>query len=248
MLCDIIFDMNIILFHSMPEGGLIPLSDERAQHIVSVLKLKEGDSFRMGIVNQSEGEAKISRIDDEGVHFDYVQNCVPSLYPVTLLCAQVRPICMKRILREAVSLGVGRIILCGSDTGEKSYLSSNLYKTGEYKEFLLDGAMQSSHAGIPEVMFAETAFGAVKMAAQTSPEGTSFVMLDNVVGATALSQAKIGPYAVLAIGPERGWSDRERKLFSDNGYSPMLLGSRVLRTETACSAGIAVLLSRMSFL
>ena len=240
--------MNIILFHQMPEGNLIPSSDERAKHIISVLKLKEGDFFRMGIVNQSEGEAKITGLDGDGVHFDYVQTCVPSLYPVTLLCAQVRPICMKRILREAVSLGVGRIILCGSDTGEKSYLSSNLYKTGEYKDFLLDGAMQSSHAGIPEVMFADTAFGAVKMASQTSPQGTSFVMLDNVVGATDLSHADIGSYAVLAIGPERGWSDRERKLFSDNGYKPMLLGSRVLRTETACSAGIAVLLSRMSFL
>ena len=240
--------MNIILFHTMPDGNLIPSSDERAKHIVSVLKLKEGDCFRMGIVNQSEGEATIKSIDDEGVHFEYAQTCVPSLYPVTLLCAQVRPICMKRILRESVSLGVGRIILCGSDTGEKSYLSSNLYKTGEYKDFLLDGAMQSAHAGIPEVLFADTAFGAVKMACRTSPEGTSFIMLDNVVGACDLSQAEIGPYAVLAIGPERGWSDRERKLFSDNGYRPMLLGSRVLRTETACSAGLAVLLSRMSFL
>ncbi len=240
--------MNIILFKDSPAGGLIPASDERAKHITSVLKLKEGDSFRMGIVNSSEGDATIRSIDSDGVAVDYVPTSVPKLYPLTLLCAQVRPICMKRILREAVSLGVGRIILCGSDTGEKSYLSSNLYKTGEYLDYLMDGAMQSAHAGIPEVLFAETAYGAMKMARETSPEDADFIMLDNVVGAKSLSSSEVGSYVVLAIGPERGWSDRERRHFSDNGYRPMLLGSRVLRTETACSAGVAVTLSRMGLL
>ena len=239
--------MNMILFESLPEDCLIPTSDERARHILEVLKLNQGDTFRMGLINRSEGDATITEIDEEGVRFSYKPRTVPTMHPVTLLCAQVRPICMKRILREAVSLGVRRIILCGSDTGEKSYLSSNLYKTGEYKEYLLDGAMQACHAGMSEVLFANTADGAVRMVREHCA-GSDLIMLDNVVGATALSTAEIGAEAVLAIGPERGWSDRERKLFSEAGFRPMLLGSRVLRTETACSAGVAVLLSRMGLL
>ena len=239
--------MNMILFDALPEGNLIPDSDERARHILEVLKLKEGDTFRMGIINQSEGDAVITSIEAEGVFFSYEPKTVPVMHPVTLLCAQVRPICMKRILREAVSLGVKRIILCGSDTGEKSYLSSNLYKTGEYKEYLLDGAMQACHAGMSEVLFANTADGAIRMVNVHCP-GSDLIVLDNVVGSVPLSSAEIGPEAVIAIGPERGWSDRERRLFSEAGYRPMLLGSRVLRTETACSAGVAVLLSRMGLL
>ena len=239
--------MNMILFESLPEGCLIPASDERAHHILEVLKLKKGDSFRMGLINQSEGDATVTEISEKGIGFSYEPKSVPTMHPVTLLCAQVRPICMKRILREAVSLGVQRIILCGSDTGEKSYLSSNLYKTGEYKEYLLDGAMQACHAGMSEVLFANTADGAIKMVREHC-HGSDLIVLDNVVGSVPLSTATIGESAVLAIGPERGWSDRERKLFSDAGYRPMLLGSRVLRTETACSAGVAVLLSRMGLL
>ena len=239
--------MNMILFDALPEGNLIPASDERARHILEVLKLKEGDTFRMGIINQSEGDAVITSIKDDGVFFSYEPKTVPVMHPVTLLCAQVRPICMKRILREAVSLGVKRIILCGSDTGEKSYLSSNLYKTGEYKEYLLDGAMQACHAGMSEVLFANTADGAIRMVNEHC-SGSDLIVLDNVVGSVPLSSAEIGPEAVIAIGPERGWSDRERRLFSEAGYRPMLLGSRVLRTETACSAGVAVLLSRMGLL
>ena len=239
--------MNMILFDALPESNLIPASDERARHILEVLKLKEGNSFRMGIINQSEGDAVIISIEGGDILFSYEPKTVPVMHPVTLLCAQVRPICMKRILREAVSLGVKRIILCGSDTGEKSYLSSNLYKTGEYKEYLLDGAMQACHAGMSEVLFANTADGAIRMVNEHC-SGSDLIVLDNVVGSVPLSSAEIGPEAVIAIGPERGWSDRERRLFSEAGYRPMLLGSRVLRTETACSAGVALLLSRMGLL
>lgn len=240
--------MNMILFDEYPSEGLIPLKDERAKHIVEILKLKVGDTFRMGIVNQSEGTAKVEKLSEEGVTISYQALSKPELYPVTLLCAQVRPICMKRILREAVSLGVGRIILTGSDTGEKSYLSSNLYKTDEYKEYLLDGAMQAAHAGLPEVIFTNSVDGALKKISEDQASDVSLIILDNVVGATALSKSQIKAQAVLAIGPERGWSQRERDLFIAKGFKPMLLGSRVLRTETACSAGIAVLLSRMNFL
>ncbi len=241
----------MILFDEYPQMGLIPVADERAKHIAEVLKLKVGDTFRMGIVNQSEGQAKVEAFTSDGITISYEALAKPELYPVTLLCAQVRPICMKRILREAVSLGVGRIVLTGSDTGEKSYLSSNLYKTNEYKEYLLDGAMQSCHAGIPSIFFTNSVDGALNKLKELgikASEDCSLVILDNVVGAVPLSSSTIKKSAVLAIGPERGWSQRERSLFISNGFAPMLLGSRVLRTETACSAGVAVLLSRMNFL
>lgn len=236
--------MNIILFEK--PVSVIPPEDERAKHIIDVLKLKGGDSFKMGIINESEGTALISSVSPSGISIEYKPEGKPVLYPVTLLVAQVRPICMKRILREAVSLGVERLILCGSQTGEKSYMSSNLYTSGEYKEYLLDGAMQSAHAGIPDVLFAENVKQAIAYAGNDSD--VSYIVLDNKNGAEPLSKAVIADRAVIAIGPERGWSDYERKLFLDAGYSSKLLGSRVLRTETACSAGVAVLLSGMNLL
>ncbi|MCR4676269.1 MAG: 16S rRNA (uracil(1498)-N(3))-methyltransferase [Sphaerochaetaceae bacterium] len=234
--------MNIILFEK--DTSYLPIKDERAKHILTVLKLKENDSFKAGVINSSEGTAVISSINEEGISFEYREERKPSLYPVTMIIAQVRPICMKRILREAVSLGCGKIILTGSDTGEKSYMQSNIYKSGEYVNFLYDGAMQSAHAGVPEVLFAQN----VEMAVSMADREASLIMLDNVTGSIPLSSAEIKEKAVLAIGPERGWSQREREIFTASGFKPMLLGSRVLRTETACSTGLAVLLSRMGLL
>jgi RsmE family RNA methyltransferase len=50
---------------------------------------------------------------------------------------------------------------------------------------------------------------------------------------------------VLAIGPERGWSDRERDLLEDSGFLRMSLGRRALRTETACVAAAVLAIEKI---
>jgi 16S rRNA (uracil1498-N3)-methyltransferase len=50
---------------------------------------------------------------------------------------------------------------------------------------------------------------------------------------------------VLAVGPEGGWSARERLLFRDSGATTLRLGSRILRAETAVFAGLSVLQHRL---
>ena len=45
----------------------------------------------------------------------------------------------------------------------------------------------------------------------------------------------------LAIGPEGGWSPRDRGQLDAAGYEGMRLGPRILRTETAGIAAIAAL-------
>ena len=235
--------MNIVLFR---EGEtMLPLSDERASHILKVLRMKEGDSFHAGIINSMEGMMRIERISDDGIELSFSpEKDSSALYPLTLICAQVRPICMRRILREAVSLGVGRMILPVSDLGEKSYLGASLYTEGEYRRILLDGAMQAGATGVSDVELAPSLDEAVAKAS-----GDARILLDNRAGASPLSDADLrGRSVVLAIGPERGWSQREVDIFLDAGYFPMLLGSRILRTETAAVGGTTLALSRMGFI
>ena len=227
--------MNIVL---LADGELfIPSSDERAKHIRKILHMKEGDSFRAGIINGDIGKARILSDTEEGISLDFIPEYDGSkLYPLTLIVAQVRPICMRRILREAVSIGIGRLILPVSDLGEKSYLSASLYKDGEYKDILLDGAMQSGQTGVSRTDLA----GSVEEAISLLPASGRRILLDNAISAVALSSMKLeGESAVLAIGPERGWSDRERKLFIDSGFD---------RTETAVPAASAVALSLMGYI
>lgn len=49
-----------------------------------------------------------------------------------------------------------------------------------------------------------------------------------------------GASVALLIGPEGGWTDRERSMFTSKGWAPVSLGPTILRAETAALAGVAV--------
>lgn len=240
--------MNIILFPALEAENILSMADERALHIKKVLRLNEGDSFQAGIINQGKGKATITRINEQEIAFTFAMDdkTGAKLYPVTLLVAQVRPICMRRILRESVSLGVERIVLTQTETGEKSYAQANLYTSGEYQSILIDGAMQSGECAVSEVLFASSVRDAL---ANLGPDSTKIV-LDNIRPGVPLSTLNpgAGKEVVLAIGGERGFTEAERDRFEEAGFQFASLGSRILRTETACSAGLAVLLGRMGLL
>lgn len=240
--------MNIILFDALQELNFIPSMDYRSQHITAVLRLGVGGTFAAGIINGEAGEATILARSDEGITFSFKATDSERwrLYPVTLLVAQVRPISMRRILREAVSLGVGQLVLVSCDTSERSYAQAKLYESGQYRSILIDGAMQSASTGVPPLLFASSVDEALELCDPSSIP----IVLDNKRAGSALSQMVLDEKAAvtLAIGGERGFSDRERALFDQAGFRFATLGERVLRTETAVSAGLAVLLGRMGLL
>ena len=235
--------MNIILFDKGERH--FDSKDDRVIHIRKVLHMGVGDSFHGGEINGWEGKCKIEKTDDSGLYFSFSPlSDTSSLYPLTMIVAQVRPICMKRILREAVSLGVEKLILPISDLGEKSYSSASLYTEGEYKSILLDGAMQSGKTGVSKCIVTSNIEEAIKEAG----EGER-LLLDNVIGARPLSSLSLeNKRVILAIGPERGWSDRERSVFISSGFSPVLIGDRILRTETAAVSGPSIALTRMGLI
>jgi RsmE family RNA methyltransferase len=49
----------------------------------------------------------------------------------------------------------------------------------------------------------------------------------------------------MAVGPERGWSDRERDRLEDSGFVRLSMGNRALRTETACVAAAVLALEKI---
>lgn len=230
--------MNIILF----EKGVrhFDAADERAEHLIRVLHASSGYEFTAGEINGDRGRAVVTSIAD-GIDFEFTPEKEDSaLYPLTVILAQVRPICMKRILRELVSMGVGHLVLTSSELGEKSYRDATMYKNGEYLDIMRSGAMQGGHTGLTRVTFAISAKEAVCYA-----DGVR-LLPDNVIGSRSFSSYELeGRPVTLAIGPERGWSDNERRIFQEAGFSPVLMGSHILRTETAAVAGTALALAAM---
>lgn len=241
--------MNIILFEKLNKHNTLSMKDERARHIKKVLHLNVGDKFSCGIVNGAKGEATITEFGENEVSFNFeaLDNSSSKLFPITLLISQVRPICMKRILREAVCLGVERIVISGADLTEKSYAKANFYINGEYKKVLFDGAMQAAQTGISKVVFENTLDDSLKLFDNTYNK----IMLDNVLRSEKLSDwipDITKNNTVITIGPERGYTDRERKLLINNGFIPKTIGSRVLRSETASCIALGLSLGALNML
>lgn len=245
--------MNLILFEKDEIEKPLSLKDERGSHIIKVLKKKEGECFDGGVVNGTAGSCRINRIENGNIYYSFLpgQESKPvfPLLPVTLIIGFPRPIQLKRLLRDCVSLGAASINLTATALGEKSYLNSNLLKDDAIRKNLLEGAMQGRGTGIPSLEFFSSLKQCLDSVSGLFPEGGK-ILLDISPWAEPLSSLdlkRLSPVC-LAIGSERGWTEEERKLFKEKGFVSCSLGKRILRTETAVTAALSLALGRMGLI
>lgn len=163
----------------------------------------------------------------------------PPPSPLTLVIGLPRPQTARDILREATTLGVAALHFVRSEKGEPSYGQSSLWHSAEWEDCLLAGAAQAFCTRLPEVTHGRRLAEVVTGLA----ENASRLALDNYEASAPLNEVTIPATApvTLALGAERGWSDAERTLLRQHGFTLAHLGARVLRTETACVAAIAVI-------
>ena len=235
--------MNIILFEQEELEKPLPIRDDRARHILKVLGFGAGDSFDMGLINGPKGKGKLVSISEKEMEIEFsLGDEVPQLHPITLLMAYVRPVNAQRIIRDVTSLGVEHIMLFQGGKSEKSYASAKAYLPENLNGFLKEGAEQAFCTQIPTLSHHKSLEECLENLSLNLP----LFALDNYEATSKLSTMKKNiPAASLAVGPERGWSANERSLFRKKGFELVSLGERVLRTETACIAGISMLLGRM---
>ncbi|MCL2294256.1 MAG: RsmE family RNA methyltransferase [Spirochaetes bacterium] len=242
--------MNIVLFGPQEIESPLKINDKRAKHIIEILKLKEGDLFSMGIINKATGKAKIDKIDANYLYFTFHADGEPiEKSSVSLLTAITRQIDAKRILKNCTTIGVSAIYFALFDKSEKSYFESNLWKEKNYKEYLIEGAAQACACDIPDIFL----FSNLDESLKSLPAKSIRVALDNYEAEKPLASLELVNNSrscsrvqeiILAVGGERGFSNRERVLLKNNGFVLYSLGKRVLRTETAAVAGLSVILSK----
>lgn len=232
--------LNIILFEP-GELPTLPRRDPRCVHILEVLRCAEGDTFEAGIVDGEAGTATLLTISEDSLTFGFMPGReLPGLEAISLIVGLARPQTAKKVLQEATSLGVERIQFVHCDLSEKSYAHSPLWTQGEWRKLVLAGAEQAVTTKLPEVTVGRRLREALKFADEPTKIG-----LDNYEAAESLSTISLSTPVVLAIGPERGWSDAEREMLREYGFGLAHLGNRVLRVETACVSAIAVVRSRL---
>jgi len=248
--------VNLILFEAHELGEVMPAlpkRDERTIHLLKVLHKKAGDTFEAGLLDGGRGSGRIEKVGIDGsISFSFKIEAppVPRL-PVRVGVGFPRPIQIRRLLRDLSSLGVEAVDLFGTELGEKSYRDTKLLDDGGARAALIEGAAQSRDTTIPAL----SVFPGLEDWLRERPWEKSaphrsavplLVAADNVRPEGTMS--RIAPNMrpiVLAIGSERGWSDHERELLKAAGFLRLSLGSRALRTETACIAAAVLAIEKI---
>lgn len=219
------------------------MDDPRAVHLTQTVGLQPGKTFVVGIKNAFRGLATIQKISKHLIFTVEWEKEKQARLPLELLVGLPRPQTAKKILYDAASLGVHKIIFFVSEKGDPGYLSSSLWKNNEWEDFLLRGTEQACSCQVPEVIHVPSIEEGIKL---LHPQSWR-VLLDPYTAKESL-KTKTGSFSfgTLAIGPERGWSDDERSILKSNGFSFYHLGDRILRVETACTAGSVLMLAELN--
>lgn len=236
--------MNRILFkeHEIDGAGIAHLTDIRARHVLEVLHGKPGQEIRIGVINGALGEAVIVDIGASSVTLDCaLSGELPPVPKVDLLLALPRPKVMRRLWAQLAALGVGHIVITNAEKVERNYFDTQWLESRYYEPLLVEGLMQSGDTWMPGVTMCRRFKVFVEDSLDDVFAGSSrFVCHPG--GAPAVRTLKCGENGrmLIAIGPEGGWSDYEVELLRAYEFEYVSIGTRILRSDTACVAALSL--------
>jgi 16S rRNA (uracil1498-N3)-methyltransferase len=158
---------------------------------------------------------------------------------ITLLLAVVKFDAFEWAIEKATELGVTRIVPLGAARSEKALLVAAVKRAERWKKILLESSQQCRRVQLPVLeslrepgVAFSSATGAVRILLSESAEAKPL--------RDALPDAPFAS-AVLAVGPEGGWTDSEFAAARAASFREASLGKLILRTETAVIASLSAL-------
>jgi 16S rRNA (uracil1498-N3)-methyltransferase len=218
------------------------LGAEAAQH-AHVLRLKAGDvvelfdgrggSLPVRIV---EAGKRTLRCVASGPHVQLERGA-----RIVLVQCVLRGGKFDEIVRMTTELGVGAIHLALSErvvarsAGERAE-----HKLERLERVAVEAARQSEQAYLPEIMAPRPL---AEVLGEAPGEAYRCALLERSSDPLPAALPGTGE-AWIAVGPEGGFSERDRGEIASAGFSGVSVGRSILRTETAAVVGVALLLDR----
>jgi len=216
------------------------MEGEAAHHLGRVLRAQQGQLYEL-----SDGQqvrlGRIEKVARDRIEFVLLDE-IPAHQPavdLTLLLSVVKFDAFEWALEKATELGVRTVVPLAAARSEKALLAAAGKRAERWKKILAEASQQSRRVRVPElqpVSQATQAFAAQNLAAAK-------VMLSERPDAASIRQILQAELtrkqAVLAVGPEGGWTDAEFTAAQASNFREASLGELILRTETAVVAALA---------
>lgn len=221
-----------------PEKSLLELPDAVHRHAVQVLRLKPGALIHLFDGNGHEFEASLTAVEKRRSQVQLGQKLnqlSESPLQITLLQGVSRGERMDFAIQKAVELGVKTIVPVVTERCNVQLSQQRAQKRmAHWQGVLVSACEQSGRSYLPilaEVTSLEQAL--------THVSDDLRLVLDPAAK-TGFHDLRKPSALTLLIGPEGGLSDPEIQLAQANGFTALQFGPRILRTETAATAALAV--------
>ncbi len=216
---------------------------ETAAHHARVVRAQVGDLLDLFNGDGYAYLAQISRMERKHV-FVLVQNKEQqhreSPFPIHLAVVLSKGDRLDWSLQKATELGIHRISLLTSSRCEVHLRGEDRLdrKMQHWQQVIISACEQSGRCCIPQL----TQPAPLQDFLQRVDDTNDRIFLEPSAH-TGITQLQVAPGQgiTLLVGPEGGWSDEERSQMVHSGCQATRLGPRILRTETAPLAAIAVL-------
>ncbi|KAL7531877.1 hypothetical protein ACHAWF_003940 [Thalassiosira exigua] len=262
--------MNLILIkpdEGSTDTGAVDLSpdDERTRHIRSHLKKTTGDTVSVGLIDARggrKGKAVVLERQNGGVRLVPKPNTIvqaPRTPEITLVLAVPFPARLKYLWSVIASFSaVTRIVIVKGKLSNPEFCATSALQPSVYEPMIEKGMSQGGHTRPIKVDIAledisRDLFERLGLVCRDANDGIARILLDcgdeNTTPPPArdVIMEQCGganggiPSAVVAVGPERGWTDGEAKVFANHcGFRSAMLGCSILRVDTAVVAGLGI--------
>ncbi len=217
-------------------GGQAELRGDEARHLTRVLRVEPGQRFEISD-NTSVYLATVAEARGERVVFQ-IEEPIDSPSPpvlVTLCAALIKFDRFEWIVEKATEMGVGRIQPIETMRVEKGLFDASRKRAERWERIARESSQQSRRARLPEIL------PAIRFDAALATAAAIRIFLDEETAPPLLGVLP-GTFetAALLLGPEGGWTDREREQAIAAGWTAASLGSQILRAETAALAALAI--------
>lgn len=223
----------------LPAAGRVALPAALAHHATRVLRLASGEAVVLFDGHGGETDA-VLEVDGKACWAVLgARRAVERESPLALVLVQALAAADKMdwVVRKAVELGVQAIVPVQAARSVLRLSGERAYKRVEHwRQIAVAACEQSGRNRVPDVADIQT------LDAYLGVQRDARKLVFAPGGGTRLAQCEPPRAGVhLLIGPEGGWSDEELARCKVAGCERVLLGPRVLRTETAGLAAIAAM-------
>ena len=236
-----------------PAADMLQLTGADFHHIRDVLRLGPGDELIVCDGAHSDLRCRIRRFTAAAVELAVIErqaNCTEPSYRAILYQGLAKGDKMDTIVQKAVELGVFKIVpvICRRSVTRPDENSLDR-KLARWNRIAGEAAKQCGRGFMPQVARPLDFAAAAEAAARAD---ICLIPWENERGRSLRQELenaaadKMQPEIALLIGPEGGFAADETEIAFAAGIRPVTLGRRILRTETAGAAALAMLIYRFN--